>query len=460
MTHPFRVSRRALLSRAAFSAASLTAMPWLSACQHAPTATPQSAAPTAVQATTEPATSAPAPTQAPSQKVTLRWWSYFSPDDRGGLFEPISQEYMANNPNVSFDLAHGVASYNEKVATAFASGDPPELFGIQHYQFMLLVNEKSVTDLTEWYAQSGAKDRVHPAAQAWCSIDGKPYGFSAHDLFADDWYYNAALFEKAGLQEPKNTEDFFALTEPLRAAGAHFPCILGAADTWTWVMLYSIFQAQTAGLSALLEATDKKDYHLPTLKEAFDLIGRMFREGMLPQDTLAVDYAGAEASFVGGDAAMYPAITAIYSGLKKAAEGADPERFELSLFKQAPLFTEEPLSPWAAGYGMVWAVAANNRNMQPTLDFLTYYASPDVQKRLVEINGIPPLPETWDNIKDPLLRVSVQHMKEATAEGLFICDFLHPMVQEAIAAGLRKLGTGEGTSEQILDAMTAAIRAI
>ncbi len=451
----------------------------LAACATAATSTPQpqptqapaeqaTAAPTATQAPAQQATATPAnptevPTAAPqTQNVTIRWWSYYEPDSRASLFPTFAKEYTDKHPNVTFDLNHGTANYNEKVSTAFASGDPPEFFGIQHYQFTLLAKGGSVADLTEWYAQSGIKDKVLPAAVSWCSVNGKPYGFSGQDLFADEWYYNTVAFEKAGVQEPTNADDFFALAPKLTKAGVHFPAIFGLADTWVWGGLYPPFQAQTCGINAIIQGTYKKDYHIPGLKDAFDFVGRMFKDQMVPKDTLAVAYADSISDFAHGDVGIFPAITAQLPGLQVALQKADPAKVKLSLFKKAPLFTANPLSPWAAGYGMVWAVPTANKNLQATLDFLTYFTAPEQQKRLIPapVSGIPPLPETWGGITDPLLLLSVQHMKEATPEGLFIIDYLHPTVQEAILTGMRKLATGDGTSDQILDAMTTAVQAI
>jgi ABC-type glycerol-3-phosphate transport system substrate-binding protein len=470
-----RLNRRDFIRLAAVTGTTAV----LTACAPAVTSTPQpqpTQAP-AVQDTTAPtqppteqATTAPTastkptevPTAAPvqAQNVTIRWWSYYEPDSRASLFPGIAKAYTDQHPNVTFEQNHGTANYNEKVSTAFASGDPPELFGIQHYQFTLLAKDKSVSDLTEWYAQSGIKSKVLPAAMAWCSVDGKPYGFSGQDLFASEWYYNTVLFEKAGIQEPTTADEFFAIGPALLKVGAHFPVIFGLADSWIWGGLYPAFQTQTTGISAMIQGTYNKDYHVPGLKDAFDLVGRMFKEGMLPKQSLTVGYSDSMASFAQGDAGIFPAITAQYPGLKVALAKADPAKVKLSLFQKPPLFTAKPFSPWTSGYGMVWAVPTANKNLQATLDFLTYFTAPDQQKQLIAVSGIPPLQETWGGITDPLIKLSVQHMGETTPEGLFVIDYLHPQVMEAINAGMRNMATSNGTSDQILDAMTKAIKAI
>ncbi len=396
----------------------------------------------------------------PAEKVTIRWWSYFSTNDRGGLFPTIAKEFEEKNPNVKIEQSHGAAAYNEALTTSFATGDPPEVFCIQHYNWLILVAENSVLDLGDWYTQSGMKERIVPPAMAWCSVQGKTYGTS-FDVFTTEWYYNATVLEKFGLSEPKTGADFFAVGKTLKDK-VRFPVLFGGAEPWYWTgNLFNVFEAQTTGITEFNEGTAKKDYHIPSLLEAVKIIQQLFKEGVIPQECLGIASGADWATFATGDAAILPGCTCLHSPIVKTMEGVPVEKMKLDVFKEAPLFVPEPKSKWSAGYGAVWAIPSSNKQLATSLDFLTYLASPGVQRRFVEGNYfISSLPETWDAVKDPLLQLGVQHLKESTSEGLLFEDFMHPRVEEAIAAAMRKVATGEGPPEGVLDAMTDAVRAI
>ena len=127
----------------------------------------------------------------------------------------------------------------------------------------------------------------------------------------------------------------------------------------------------------------------------------------------------------------------------------------------AVLYTDSPLSPWPAGCGSINAVPKQNQFIEPTFDLMTYVWSSDVQRRVAEAGiGIPPLPEVWDSISDPLYQGTIKHLGEATAESLYLIDFIHPQVIEALYVSMLAMATGEGTSEEVLDAMTEAIQAV
>ncbi len=453
-----RVSRRAFLRLAAVGGMGLAAA-WVQGCSK-PAQTPEATKQPAGEPAVEPSATAVPPAPAPPEKVTLRWWSYFSTSDRGGLFPTLAEEYQKEHPNVTIEQNHGAEAYNEKLTTSFATADPPELFCIQHYNWLILVAENSVLELSDWYAQSGAGERILPAAQAWCSVKGKPYGTS-FDVFTNEWYYNKTLFDKYALSEPKTGDDLFAVGNALKGK-VRFPVMFAGGEPWCWTgILWTMLQVQTTGITEFNEGTAKKDYHIPSLKQGLEIIQRLYKEGIIPQDTLGVTFGTDWATFATGDAGIMPECTCVQSPISQTMQGVPAEKVNMDVFKEAPLFVPEPKAKWTAGYGAVWAVPANNKVLAPTLDFLTYLSSPEVQTRFVDGSYfISSYPDTWGGIKDPVLQWGVKHLKENSSEGLLWEDFMHPRVEEAIGSAMRKLATGEGTPDQVLDAMTDAVRAI
>src|SRR5258708_1743869 len=82
-------------------------------------AQPTSAAPAATQPTTAPAASVP---------VKLRFWMQQDNLLQAAMMDLITS-FQKANPNIQVQLeAFPFAEYHQKVSTAFAGGDPPDVF--------------------------------------------------------------------------------------------------------------------------------------------------------------------------------------------------------------------------------------------------------------------------------------------------------------------------------------------
>jgi len=413
-----------------------------------------------------------APAQAPSaqapsegaeaggEEVTLRWWAYYEPTGRCLLCADFAQEFQDANPNITIETSIlGSTGYHERVAAAFSAGDPPELYGTTHTTWNIQVQDGVVLNLGDWYRDTGMIDKVHPGAQAWCTYDGELYGISAWDLFCQEWYYNASVFEELGIEEPKTEDDLYEIA-PILAESVRYPFLIGGSQVALWSELLAVVQAQTCGITPIMAAAQAKDYHIPELLTAVEKCDRMFKEGLISPDAFGITGQDLVTTFANGEVGFITFHTGWQPRITTSIEAAG-DAFKLDLFKDAVLFTPEPKSPWASGYAMVWAVPQGNRHLEPTLDFLTYMMSPDVQRRIAEAGGgIPPLEETWDAITDPLYQTSVKHLGESTSESLFLVDFLHPRVVESVYTSMLAMAQGTGTPEQVLDAMTEAIQTV
>lgn len=408
-----------------------------------------------------PGTQAPSDaSQAAVEAVTLRWWAYYEPTTRCLLCGDFAQEFEEANPGVTIETSIlGSTGYSERLAAAFSAGDPPELYGTTRTTWAIQVQDGVALNLGDWYRDTGMIDKVHPGAQAWCTYDGELYGISAWDLFCQEWYYNATVFEELGIEEPKTEDDLYVIA-PLLAERVRYPFLIGGSQVGLWSELLAVVQAQTCGITPILAAAESKDYHIPELLTAVEKCDRMFKEGLISQDALGITGQDLVTTFASGEVGLITFHTGWQPRIKESVEAAGGS-VKLDLFKDAVLFVPEPKSPWASGYAMVWAVPQGNQYPEQTLDFLTYLMSPDVQRRIASAGGgIPPLQETWDAITDPLLQTSIKHLGESTAESLFLVDFLHPRVVESVYTSMLAMAQGTGTPEQVLDAMTEAVQTV
>lgn len=399
--------------------------------------------------------------EAPSDEpITIRWWSYYAPSGRALLCAGIAKEFEDLNPGVTVELGHGLAAYTEKLATAYSAGDPPELHGATHTTMLLEIQDDALMGLQDWYDQSGALDTVHPGAQAWCTVDGKLYAVSGWDLFVQEWYYNKRVFDELGLSEP-TTEEAVAETVKALEDRVSYPFAFPGGQSWAWTCFLSTVQAQTCGITLIEQGTMAKDYHIPELQEAIEITERMFSDKVVSPDSLGLTADDMKALFAQAEIGFTNIFhTGWLPGLQAAVQEAG-DKTQLAYFDSAVLYTDNPLSPWPAGYGMVNAVPKQNQQVGATFDLMTYIWSPEVQRRIAEAGvGVPPLPEVWDSVTDPLYQGTIKHLGEATAESLYLIDFIHPQVIEALYVSMLDMAKGEGTAVGVLDAMTDAIKAV
>jgi multiple sugar transport system substrate-binding protein/raffinose/stachyose/melibiose transport system substrate-binding protein len=392
---------------------------------------------------------APAP-----EEVVLRWWSYYSDTGRCLLCAGLAKEFEDQNPGISLELSHGAAAYSEKLATAFSAGDPPELAGTTHTTVTLQVSDGALVDLGDWYAQSGTLDTMHPAAQAWNTFEGSLYSVSGWDLFCQEWYYNTVAFENAGVSEPTTPAELYQVCRDLEGT-VRFPFLFAGTSNWLWPEFMALYQAQTTGITPIMQANEAKDFNIPSLLEAVEIFNAVWQE-IVPEESLGINSDDLIATFAQGEVGIMTFHSAWLPGINASiAEAGDVAK--IATFADPILFVDEPASPWPGGYGSCFVVPKQNQHLPETYDLMSYVWSLEVQERIAAADlGIPAFEDVWGAVQNPLFQGAIRHIGQSTAESLFWVDFMHPRVNEAVYTGCLAMVQGEGDAQGVLDAMTEA----
>lgn len=138
------------------------------------------------------------------QKVALRFWMQADPALEAAMDE-LLQGYMKANPNVTVQRdAFPFNEYHQRVATAFAAGEPPDVFWMDvrtaafAAQGSLLVLEKYLTPQNKAdILESGLLEPV------W---KGHIYGVPMHEL-TEGLYVNQTMFMQAGIKIPQRLDE-------------------------------------------------------------------------------------------------------------------------------------------------------------------------------------------------------------------------------------------------------------
>lgn len=109
-------------------------------------------------------------------------------------------------------------SQNEKLLTAVAGGNPPDVSWFDRFKVGSWASENSLTDLTEYAEKDGiSKDKYYPFAWEEASFEGKLYAMPV-DTDARLLFYNKDAFKDAGLdpeKPPKTIEELENAAEKL-----------------------------------------------------------------------------------------------------------------------------------------------------------------------------------------------------------------------------------------------------
>jgi raffinose/stachyose/melibiose transport system substrate-binding protein len=264
--------------------------------------------------------------------------------------------------------------YGGTLSSELLSGSGPDIIEVGG-DTRLLASTGRLLDLTnEDFVSSYKKEGILPY-----SVGGKVYAVPLQSWF-EGMYYNKDIFEKYGLNPPRNLEEFLSLHKALKSLGLKAQ-IMGA-QSWEPLMKQSIalvnseFYAnpENAGFDAAFDKGEAslEDNWLP----AVTLWSSMISEGCLTPDMLSYSYEQAMEEFALGKAAMWQSGPWSLNEILRINPG-----IRLGMF---PIPGTREGEGWlVGGPGSALAVNANSKNKQAAIDVLAATATADAQKALL-----------------------------------------------------------------------------
>ena len=223
--------------------------------------TPVAAPAPAAQPTQAPVqpTAPPPPTAAP--KVRIAWWHITTAENQKAVWQKLADEYMAAHPNVEIDITVlENEAFKTKMTTVMQSGQPPDIFQSWGGGVMNEYAKASLLkDITpELDANSAAwRNTFSPGALGVYGYEGKNYGVP-WDMGMVGFWYNKALFAKAGIQAPPKTwSELLEDVKKLQAAGIT-PIALGEGDKWPGAFWWEYLAVRLGGQAAFDAAQSRK----------------------------------------------------------------------------------------------------------------------------------------------------------------------------------------------------------
>ena len=251
-------------------------------------------------------------------------------NDSGSILKNVTENYKQENPDFNYEI-EVVSSDNlkQKVATLAASNDLPDVFAYDAGTPLIdLMDAGLVVNVGEKLDALGVADQVDSGAADFLtrltntdSLYDLPLGQNI-----EGFWYNKALFEQAGIENPPTTwDEMLEDAQKLLDAGIQ-PFAVGGADLWPATRLLNAYVMRKGGTDFMDQAyAGEKQYTNPALVEAAAMLQDMVDKGYFGVGPTTVDQNTAANMVMNGEAAI------IYNGswyvgqLNSDANAAGPD---------------------------------------------------------------------------------------------------------------------------------------
>ncbi|MFE9453023.1 extracellular solute-binding protein [Streptomyces sp. NPDC006739] len=387
-----------------------------------------------------------------SGATTLEWWHIMTTEPAKSVWASLARQFEAQNPKVKIKIVTlENESYKSKMTALTASGKLPDIFhtwggGVLKQQ----VEAGLVQDLTD-RAKSWTGTLL-PVAQEPYKLDGKVYGIP-DDIGMVGFWYNKALFKKAGVATPPTTwSGFLDAVRKLKSAGIT-PIALAGKEKWPGMYYWAYLAMRTAGLDALQKAAQSKDFTGAGFVEAGQHLKELVELQPFQKGFLGAAYStptGQAAAVGNAKAAME--LMGQWAPQTQKSEGRGIGA-DLGFF---------PFPAVEGGKGALTEVFGGGNGLALRRDasdeavaFLKFFASAATDRTLVQKTGtIPVATGAEDALTDPNLKLVNQQLKNATGFQLFLDQAYPPAVGQEVNDSVAALIAGSKSPEQVTQSIT------
>ncbi len=237
-----------------------------------------------------------------AEKVTFM--HYFSGTLAGGI-DDLVNTFNAENPQYNLtDTPLDHEAFKTSIRVMLAGGNPPDLFSYwAGARVQFIVDADRLEPIDDVFEENGLNDLFSEAVNQGATYSGHKYSLPLTQHYVP-FFYNKAVFEKAGVTPPKTWEEFLAVCEKLKAAGV-VPIALGSRERWPAQFWLDYPLLRTAGpkYRAKLMAGEVS-YTDPEVVKAFELWKDLVDKGYFNDTPNAYDWSEASTMVGTGEAAM------------------------------------------------------------------------------------------------------------------------------------------------------------
>ncbi|MFF5537942.1 extracellular solute-binding protein [Streptomyces cinerochromogenes] len=390
-----------------------------------------------------------------SGATTIEWWNISTTEPTKTVWAGLAKKFEADTGIKVKIVQMENDAYKSKMTALIASGKLPDIFhtwggGVLKQQVDAGLVE-DLTDITKPWA-----DDLLPVAKEPYLMDGKVYGIP-FDIGMIGFWYNKALFRKAGISTPPTTwSGFLDAVRKLKSAGVT-PLALAGKEKWPGMYYWAYLAMRTAGVEALRKASESKDFTGAGFVEA----GRHLKE-LVDLQPFQKGFLGAAYSTPTGQAATVGNGKAAMELMGQWAPVVEADSGK-GLGSDLGFF---PFPEVEGGNGKITEVfggggghALRRGAPKAAVDFLKFFASQTTDQELVKKTGVlPVVPAAESALSDPNLKAVQAQLKAATGFQLYLDQAYAPAVGQEINDSVAALIAGSKSSEQVAQSISRAAK--
>lgn len=368
-----------------------------------------------------------------SSKVTITWWHINTTDPLKTGWQNLATQYMASHPNVTIKISVIENDpFKTKLNTAMQAGTPPDIFQswgggvLQQYAKAGLMK-----DITPDLQSGGWGDSFSTAALNLYSYNGKYYGVP-WDVGAVGFWYNKALFAKAGItQAPATWDDFLNVVKKLQAAHIT-PIALGEKDKWPGAFYWEYLAVRLGGKDAFDKAYSHNggSFSDPAFVQAGTYLQQLVALKPFENGFLGAAYDTDHRPLMGnGKAAME--LMGQWAPSNDAASATDKKGPDFGFFPFPTVPNQQGTPTDVLGGGNGFGIG---KNASPeAIDFVKFLTSADNQRKFATQGALlPPVKAALDAVSDPNLKTVAQLVSNAAYYQLYYDQFMSPAVGNTV----------------------------
>jgi raffinose/stachyose/melibiose transport system substrate-binding protein len=239
----------------------------------------------------------------------LSIWDNTDPITDGYLLTELSKEYGKTVDGFELEYEYvSISELDQKVAVLLASNDLPDICVFESGSRLKdVIATGQILDMDQTFRDLGIRDCLDEGAVSLLKnlIDNVGLYDLPLGLNMEGFWYNKALFQKAGITDtPKTWTEFLDVCEKLKNAGI-VPIVEGGRDRWPMTRVLNAYLVRSVGLQAVDDAVSgKTKFTDPQYVAAAQMFADMGKKGYFIEGMNTIDPSTASAMIMNGQAAM------------------------------------------------------------------------------------------------------------------------------------------------------------
>lgn len=340
-------------------------------------------------------------TTEPASPTTVQLWESHSGGPVASTMSDLVKQFNQSHRSVQVQLK--ITKASTKALAAVTAGQPPLVAEISHYDNKYIQAQALVSLNPFLSGRVGGHpltvSSLYPPVQTNGAVGGQHYRLQA-DLKVSEFFYNKALFAKAGVAVPTTWNGLAAILPKLAALG-----VVPLAFKDSTAHILSAFRAN-GGHYYLPGSTTQTDFNSPAGVETFS-----FFRGLYSQKLMILAHGSQiRSDFGAGKLAIADGTSAGYQKILAAAGG----RFQVGAFAY-PAGSSGHTANMAQGLGFVIFSGHSAAQQQAAWTWVQWFMQPQQQAYWAMHSGFAPesaagaaaIPASWLK-KNPGEAVSIQ----------------------------------------------------